>query len=86
MDTTRTNTQKLVTLHVDATLFDAIETARGHTNRSQWIRAAIAEKSLREGVVVPPTAIYAPDRGRKNGTKWRTPLSNNQETTNLTTP
>lgn len=84
MESARNNTQKLVTLHVDDALFEAIETARGHTNRSQWIRSAIAEKSEREGVPVPLAAIYAPDRGRKNGKKWSTPLSTNLQPNNPT--
>lgn len=66
----RTNTQKLLTLHVDDVLFEATEKARGRVNRSQWIRDAIAEKCAREGIPVPEEAIYAPDRGRKGGQRW----------------
>ena len=70
MDETRTNTQKLLTLHVDEVMFEAVEQARGRVNRSQWIREAIAEKALREGVKLPEMAIYPPDRARKGGNKW----------------
>lgn len=66
----RTNTQKLVTLHVDDVLFNAAEKARGRVNRSQWIRDAIAEKCKREGIEVPEDAVYAPDRGRTSGQRW----------------
>lgn len=69
MDDSRTNTQKLVTLHVDHALFEATEMARGRVNRSQWIRDAIAEKCMREGIPVPEDATLAPDRGRK-GSGW----------------
>lgn len=70
MTGSRTNTQKLLTLHVDESLFAATERARGRINRSQWIRDAIAEKCAREGIPVPADAVYAPDRGRKSGQKW----------------
>jgi hypothetical protein len=66
----RTNTQKLLTLHVDAELYAAAEKARGRTNRSQWIRDAIAEKLARENVEVSADAVLPPDRGRKSGATW----------------
>ena len=70
MPVPRTNTQKLLTLHVDAELYAAAEKARGRTNRSQWIRDAIAEKLARENVPVSPDAVLPPDRGRKGGATW----------------
>jgi len=69
MSPPRTNTQKLLTLHVDAELYAAAEKARGRTNRSQWIRDAIAEKLAREKISVSPEAVLPPDRGRK-GNGW----------------
>jgi hypothetical protein len=77
----RTNTQKLVTLHVDGVLFDAAEKARGRVNRSQWIRDAIAEKCAREGIPVPEDAVYAPDRGRKAGQAWSPEIQRKMEAT-----
>jgi len=63
----RTNTQKLLTLHVDAELFDAAERCRGRASRSQWIRQAIAEKVVREGIKLSEDAVFAPDRSGKGG-------------------
>jgi hypothetical protein len=70
MASPRTNTQKLLTLHVDAELYAAAEKARGRINRSQWIRDAIAEKLARENVAVSEDAVLPPDRGRKGGATW----------------
>ena len=65
----RTNTQKLITLHVDAALFDATEKCRGRVSRSQWLRDAILEKLKREGLELPEEAAFAPDRSGKGGPK-----------------
>ncbi len=63
----RTNTQKLLTLHVSETLFAAAERCRKGRPRSQWLREAIAEKLQREGIPVPDEAVLPPDRAGKGG-------------------
>ncbi|WP_193214953.1 hypothetical protein [Luteolibacter marinus] len=65
----RTNTQKLITLHVDGRLFEAAEKCRRGSPRSQWIRDAILEKLQREGIEIPDEAAFAPDRSGKGGPK-----------------
>ena len=70
MEKNRNNTQKILTLHVDPVLFEATEQARGRVNRSQWIRDAIAEEGMREGIAVPEDAALPPDRARKGGPVW----------------
>lgn len=65
--TPRTNSQKLITLHVDAALFDAVEQCRGRVSRSQWLRDAILEKLKSQGIELPEEVALAPDRSGKGG-------------------
>lgn len=66
-----TNTQKLVTLHVSDEMFEATEVCRKKRGkaRAQWMREAIAEKLARDGLILSPEAVQAPDRAGKAGRK-----------------
>ncbi len=62
----------LITLRLDAPFLDALDRARGHLDRSTFIRDAIAAALTRRGVAFDERHIYAPSRAGKGGPKKRT--------------
>jgi SpoVK/Ycf46/Vps4 family AAA+-type ATPase len=55
----------LITFWADEQLLGDMDGARGHKDRSLFIREAIAEKLRREGRQVPERLIHPPPRARE---------------------
>lgn len=56
--------QVFIGLQATIQLLQDIDAARGHDDRSRFIRAAIIEKLQRMGFNVPKKYIYPPDRAK----------------------
>lgn len=63
----RADGQTLVSFPLKEDFLQKLEDARGHTNRSEFVRQAIREKLLRMGVAVPEGDVASPDRAGKGG-------------------
>lgn len=56
--------QVFIGLQADAELIRDLDRARGRTDRSQFIREAIADKLKKMGIAVPDDLVYPPARAR----------------------
>jgi metal-responsive CopG/Arc/MetJ family transcriptional regulator len=56
--------QVFIGLQADAELIRDLDRARGRTDRSQFVREAIADKLKKMGIAVPDDLVYPPARAR----------------------
>src|ERR1035437_8209384 len=59
------NKYKMVGLWMERNFLAEVDSARGETGRSQFLRDALAEKLKREGVMILREKVIAPDRAGK---------------------
>ena len=64
MPNVRSKGQKAFSFWADEKLIRDVDLRRGHKDRSQFIREAIAEKLKRMGIAVPEKLVYAPPRAQ----------------------
>src|ERR1043166_235519 len=56
--------QVFIGFQADAELIRDLDRARGRTDRSQFVREAIADKLKKMGIAVPDDLVYPPARAR----------------------
>ena len=59
--------QVFIGFQADAELIRDLDRARGRTDRSQFVKEAIADKLKKMGIVVPDDLVYPPARARVIG-------------------
>src|ERR1041384_5773458 len=70
--------QVFIGFQADAELIRDLDRARGRTDRSQFVREAIADKLKKMGIAVPDDLVYPPARARVIQFVWdstRDPVS-----------
>jgi hypothetical protein len=65
MPNQRREGQMFVGFQADQELIEQMDAARGRTDRSLFIREAIADKLRKMNIHVPERLVYPPDRAKK---------------------